>query len=605
MNDLKWLKPIAGLLLTAFLLVGCGGGASDVLPAVQPPITGSAGDVTGTVVVSYNGATLTTNQGGVLSNFVYSDTGGTAQTTSVAVINGLYTLNGNIGGVGGFGGLALTIGVPANSRNWTGATQLSIQLAAIAGTPDLKVRIVRAGAPTDGCQPTYTVTGLTAQTRTFNIDLIAANFPLPGFCTAPAANRLFGAVITDVAEIQIEDNGYSAVNRPVGIRVGKIGVLGLVQTTPPPPPPANAALTCSSTPGSNAVASFTVGNTLTTVQGASLTASNYSGDGNASFSAFQSIAGCISARGTGGGGGFSGVGANVQLAPAGATVSWASGGTMSFPIASTNTSSLKVVLAGGTARASGSLSGGCFPTAAIPGVTSSITTPSFALNAAAFQLPGFCTLGSGETQASLLADALANLRQIQIEDNNTGVPVNMSFGTISREVPVSVPPPVVFTTLADISSGTFAQSPNDSFSDFPTITGNSAAATVFTATESRTKIVLYTGAGGVNISGASTLRLLSVASASSNATTAKLTLGKQPAGSCTITYAFPVTSTVATVDINATNPPLADSQIGQTDCTTATEIAAIKASVGDVQIRVFGSGTGPATLTLDAVQFGN
>ncbi len=596
MNYLKWLKSIVGMLTAASLLVACGGGASDTLPVIQAPIGGNAGDVSGIVVVSYNGTSLTTNEGASLTHFTYSDAGGQAQTTSVAVSGGLYTLNGNLGGAGAFGGIALVLDMPANSKNWTGATQLSIQLASAGTGQDLKVRIKRAGAADDGCLPSYTVTGLTANTQTFNIDLTATNFPLPSFCSS-TANPQFAGAISDIVQIQVEDNTYTSISRPVTIRVGKIGISGLVQSAPPPPPPVNGALTCSSSLGSNPVASFSAGNTTTTSQGALIDASNYSEDNNGSFTGFESLNGCLSVRGNGGTGGFSGLGANVQLAPAGATVSWASGGTMSFPIASTNTANLKVVLSGGT---SASLNGGCFPMAVIAGVSSNITTQSFSLNTATFQLPGYCTLAVGETQDSLLADALANLRQIQIEDNNVGAPVNMSFGTISRQAPA----PATFTTLADISNVTFAQSPNDSFNDFPTITGDNSLATVFTATETRTKIILYTGAGGVSISSATTLRLLSVAA--SHATTAYVTLGKQPGGSCTITYIFAVTPTVANVDVSlGTLSGTAGASVGQTDCTLQTDVDAIKASVGDVQIRAFGAGTGPATVTLDAVQFSN
>jgi hypothetical protein len=615
----KWMKVFSAMAASAALLAACGGGGSDPLPAGgtgSGPVTGNSNGVLGTKIVSYNGTdSALTVQGAPIGFFTYADTGGMAKTTSVAVSGNVYSVDGTLTAPGGFGGIAATLGVPAASANMTGATKLSIQLASTGTSKVLKVRIKKNGAHDSGCLPTADVT-VTSTLLTYNLDLTEANFPLPSFCAnaadpAPSAsNPLLTGALTDVNQIQIEDNAFpSAGTTNVGIRVGEVGVVGLSgnPTVPPTTP------TVTVTVGPNAVVSFADSNAATSVQGAVIQQSKYSGDETLptttlAITSFTSAGGRLSIVGNGGAGGYSGVGANLQLAPASATVTWATGGTISFSIASIHASDMKVMLNGGSLGDGGA----CYPThdLSADGLSTTAKTLTLALDIATFPVPSGCA-NLTQTQAVLLADALGSLRQIQVEDNNKSAPVNFSIGEISRIAGTTNS--AVFTTLRDASATSYAVSaPNYNSTQivngtYGSIVDNSGVITFNGAVGDR-NLQVFLGGSSANIASSSTtMRIVGMTTNAKRVAFALVAAAGSGAPSCQVMYEVIVAAGTTQYDIDLSTP--STNTYGQTLCTTQADITAVRGAVGDVVIRAFGNAdqgsfeiTSDISFTIDKIE---
>jgi Carbohydrate binding domain (family 11) len=629
----KWMKVFSAVAASAALLAACGGGGSDPLPAGGGNNGGtgggstSGGAVLGTKVVTYNGSALTSVQGGALGNFRYAGDGGnnndrSTTVTNAAVTANVFSIDGSMvpDATNTYGGIAATLGIAPANANWTGSTKLSIQLAGTGNTQSLNIRIGKVGAQTNGCLPTY-VQAVTSALTTYNINLDEATFKLPSFCppAGTASNPLLTGALTNVDQIQVEDNSYAnSSTRTVGIRVGEIGVVGLTGT--PTVPPTTPTVTV--TVGPNAVISFADGNTATSVQGGTVSQSAYSGNNNgsavttpAAITSFTSTGGRLRIAGTNGISDFSGVGANLQL-PATAN-NWSTGGTVSFFISSAaSNSNFKFLLNGGTMGKDG-----CFPTAAVS-PSAAGTTITLALNTATFIVPNYCGTVTGEVTAinqdARLADALASMKQVQVEDNNTGGgTVNFTIGEISRVAPGAP----AYSTLYTLGTYSTAEYLNASYGSAGTVAGVvTAGTTVFnvpvvaaagSVAAGSQGIQTYIGDGTVKNLTGTKIKLVGIAA--SKATSLGIELKKQ-GGTCNPLYIVTISSTATDVEIDLATQTTSRQNYGQGtggNCGTVApfvtpDTAAVAlAMLNSIQLRAFNDNTpnlGTATLSLTRIE---
>lgn len=610
MRTHKWMKVFSAMAASAAMLAACGGGGSDPLPPAPPPVAAAPPAPTGTTFTTtytvspdtfgqyfdslYGGQTLTSKGVGTNPTVFSADTG----TKGIQ----LYVGDGSIKDLG-FGASV--------SGKFLRITKLSSNAEEVRIVVNYKNLNGVAGNnySYNSCTPIFLVGGVSTTPKDFVIDLtkpattqersdrsMSCNGTIPA--TADAL-KYVDSLVLQIFKDGPSTLGLSTIDTSVGG--------GTTVTTPPTTP------TVTVTVGPNAVVSFADGNAATSVQGAVIQQSKYSGDQTLptttlAITSFTSAGGRLSIVGNGGAGGYSGVGANLQLAPANATVTWAAGGTISFSIASINASDMKVMLNGGSLGDGGA----CYPThdLSADGLSTTAKTLTLALDIATFPVPSGCA-NLTQTQAVLLADALGSLRQIQVEDNNKSAPVNFSIGEISRIAGTTNS--AVFTTLRDASATSYAVSaPNYNSTQivngtYGSIVDNSGVITFNGAVGDR-NLQVFLGGSSANIASSSTtMRIVGMTTNAKRVAFALVAAAGSGAPSCQVMYEVIVAAGTTQYDIDLSTP--STNTYGQTLCTTQADITAVRGAVGDVVIRAFGNAdqgsfeiTSDVSFTIDKIE---
>jgi hypothetical protein len=208
---------MVGSVGAAVALTACGGGGGDDTSA-PAPIVGTDTPVSGIKILDFAGGTPAP------FSFVFGDASGLADTTTATYFEATATLANT--GIG-FGAVVAALDLPADRKNWAGASSLSIRLAGANTTQKVTIEIEKNGAVSNGCNPVFEQ-AVTADLLTYSIDLTTANFALPSFCKADAANPDLPGVLADVKRISVSDRTLPAQGtRSAGVRLGEIGVVGL------------------------------------------------------------------------------------------------------------------------------------------------------------------------------------------------------------------------------------------------------------------------------------------------------------------------------------------------------------------------------------------
>jgi hypothetical protein len=187
-------------------------------------------------------------------------------------------------------------------------------------------------------------------------------------------------------------------------------------------------------------------------------------------------------------------------------------------------------------------------------------------------------------------------------------------------VPTPTPPAVAFTDLRDVSNTSVIQSAANY--GFKTITNGDAAASpavpaygsvagtaavpTFNGAVGDRNIQAFLGGSAVDLGTATTIRVVGLTTTAKRVAIALVK--KTPVtAACQVMYEFPVVAGTTQYDLPLASPTT--NSYGQTLCTAAADIAAVKADVGDVVLRAFGNGdqgtfaiTTDINLTIDKIQ---
>ena len=215
MKHIRSIKTF-GACCATLALAACGGGDDPV--ASRAPVVGTTAAVQGARILDYTGATAAP------ISYAFGDGAKVGDATTAAY----YEVTGTLRNTGvGFGAVVAAFDLPVAQRNWASATALSIRLAGSRSTTKVKIELEKVGAATNGCVPFFEV-AVTPEVLTYNVALTAANFALPTFCTADAANPALAGVLPQVGRVSVSDSALpTSGTRQVGVRLGEIGVVGL------------------------------------------------------------------------------------------------------------------------------------------------------------------------------------------------------------------------------------------------------------------------------------------------------------------------------------------------------------------------------------------
>ncbi len=466
----NWIM-IAGGLIASIALISCGGGGSDPLTPAAPPPPPPSGNVgvQGTKILSLAGGTPAP------ISFSFGDGAKVGDVTTSTY----YEVTGTLANTGvGFGAVVAAFDVPATQKNWASATRLSIQLAGSETTRKITIELEKNGAAENGCNPFFEQT-VTTELLTYNIDLTAANFVLPSFCTATAMNPALAGLLPDVKRITLSDKALpSTGTRKVGVRLGEIGVVGLAGGSQPPvvTPPVVTPPVVTPPPGTNPTVQGTkifdfTGNTPAAI---SFAFGDGAKVGDVLTSTYYEVTGTLSNTGMG----FGAVVAAFDV-PA-AQKSWASATRLSIQLAgsqSTNKVTIEI-------EKNGAASNGCNPFFEQV-VTPQLTTYNIDLTAVNFALPSFCT---ADATNPAISGVLTDVKRISISDKalptsgqrNVGVRlgeigvvglaggsqppvVTPPVGTPPVVTPPVVTPPAPTTTVAGVKILNFAAGTGSAF----------------------------------------------------------------------------------------------------------------------------------------------
>lgn len=243
------------VLIATSMLTACGGssdeaptptppvsGNPDPVPPVTPPVTPPASAIE--VAFGSIAAGKSTTEGGIVSDYAYSEKAGKYVITPYDSVAGSVTLVGTLSDTNSYAGIAARIqaagnlnpdAVAADRKTIDASTRQKLVLTLSSSTDTaLQVRLQPKAAPESGCAVQADIT-VSATPTEYVLNLNTDTFKLPSWCASTDGESL-AATLAGLFAVDVINPAAQAGKHD--IRVGAIGFAG--GTTPPvvvdPPP---------------------------------------------------------------------------------------------------------------------------------------------------------------------------------------------------------------------------------------------------------------------------------------------------------------------------------------------------------------------------------